>query len=131
VVFAPIFDCGDSSTDRAGCRRRDNRGLFLRLALDACIVKGARRRDDLDASVVNESTAHTGSERHPGRCRFVSRRDCRGVLTHRMHDSVESYGGISLRDCASANAPSESQSRADMDCLVFCSSLGWSPQARG
>ena len=88
------------------------------------MVEGARRHDDIDAEVVNEATGHTGIERQPGACRFVSRGSSRGVSTHRMHHSVESQGGMSLLDCASANAPSESQSRADMDGRVFSSSLG-------
>ena len=130
AVALPIFGRGDRSSDDCADCRNDS-GLFLRVALDASIVEGACRHDDLDASVVNEATGHTGIERHPGAYRFVSRRYCRGVSSHRMRHSVESHGGMSLLDCASANAPSESQSRADMDCLVFCSSLGWSPQARG
>ena len=41
-----------------------------------------------------------------------------------MHRSVENYGGMSILDCASASAPSESQSRADnIVFLLFCSSL--------
>jgi len=121
AVALPIFDCADRSNDCAECRRRDDSGLFLRVALDASRVEGARRHDDLDAPVVNEATGRTGIERHPGACRFGSRRDYR-VSTHRLHHSVESLGGMSLLDCASANVPSESQSRADV-CLVFWSSL--------
>jgi len=115
AVALPIFDCGDRSTDCANCRRHDNSGLFLRVELDASIIlEGARRHDNLDASVVNEATAHTGIDRYPGAYRFVSRRDCRGVSTHRMHHSIESHGGMSLLGCASVNAPSESQRRADI-----------------
>jgi len=121
VVALPIFDCGDPRPDRADWHRRGNSGLFLRMALGASIVADARRLDDLDVSVVN--TGHTGIERHPGAWRFVSRRDCRGVSTHRMHHSVENHGGMPLLDCASANAQSESQRRADIFCLVSCSSL--------
>ena len=40
-----------------------------------------------------------------------------------MHALVESHGGMSLLDRASANAPFESQSRADIVYLVFYSSL--------
>ena len=110
VVFVAvlIFECGDRSTDCADCRRRENAGLFLRLALDVSVVEGTRRHDDLDASVVNEATGHSGIERHPGAYRFVSRRDCHGVSTHRMHPSIENHGGMSLLDCASAKAPYES-----------------------
>jgi len=91
------------------------------VALDAPLVEGARRHDVLDVSVVNEATGHTGIERHPGACRFASRRDCLGVSTHHMHHSVETHGGMSLLDYA--KAPSESQSRADIVYLVFYSSL--------
>ena len=118
AVALPIFDRGDRSTNCAVCRRRDDSGLFLHVALDAPTVGGARRHDD--ASVLNEATGH------PGACRFASRRDCRGVSTHRMHHSVESHGGMLLLDCASANAPCESQRRADRVCLVF-SSRAWVP----
>ena len=92
------------------------------------MMAGVRRYDNLDASVVNEVTDHTGIERRPGACRFVSRRDCRGVSTHRMYHSVENHGGMLLLDCASVNAPSESQGRAYyIACLVPCSSsfFGW------
>jgi len=119
AVALPIFDRGDRSADCAEFRRRDNSGLFLRVALDT----SARRYDNLDASVVNEATAHTEIDRRLGACRFVSRRDCRGVSTHRMHHSGESHGGMSLLDCANAKASSESQSRADNVCLVFSSLL--------
>ena len=43
-----------------------------------------------------------------------------------MHHWVESHGGMSLFDCASANAPFESQSRADVVPLV--SSFGGQDQ---
>ena len=71
--------------------------------------------------MVNEVIGHAGIERHLGACRFVSRRDYRGVSTHRMHHSVESHGGILRLDFASANAPSETQRRAEVVCLAFCS----------
>ena len=125
VYFAaalPIFDCGDRRSDRADCRRRDNSGLFLRVALDVSMVEGARRHDDLDASVVKEAIGQTGTERRTVAYCFVRRGDCRGASTHRMHHSVESHGGMSLLDRASANAPSKSQSRADIVCLVLGSS---------
>ena len=121
VVALPIFGCGDRSTDCAVCHRRDNGGLFVHVVLEASLVGDARRRDDLDASVMNEATDHTGIERDPGARRFVSRRDCRGVSTHHMHHSVESRGGMSLLDCVTSNTLSE-RLRAD-GCLVFCSSL--------
>ena len=126
AVALPI--CGDHSADGVDCRRRGDSSLFLRAALDASIVEGARRHDDLDVSVVN--TAHTGIERHLGTCRFVSRRACRSVSTHRICHSVESHGGMVLLDCASANAPSESQSRADIVCLVFRSSSFFHKQTK-
>ena len=121
VVFVAValpIDRGDRSTDCAGCRRRDDSD---RVKLDASIVEGPRRHDDLGVSVVK--TAHTGIDGHPGgACRFVSRRDCRGVSVHRMHHSIESHGGMALLlDCASAlKAPSESlEGRADIACLAF------------
>ena len=85
------------------------------------MLEGARRRDGPDASVVNEAIGHSGIERHPCAGRFVKRREC-CVSIHRVHDSVESHGGMSPLDYATAKAPSESQSRADIVCLVFCSS---------
>jgi hypothetical protein len=123
AVALPIFDRDDRNTDCAGRRLRDDSGLFFREALDASTVEGARRHDGFDASVVNEATGRTVIDCHRGACCFVCRRNCRGVSTHRMHHSVERHGGMSLLYCASANTPSESQSRADIVYLVFYSSL--------
>ena len=107
AVALPVSYPGDRSTDCADGRRRDNGGPFLRVALDASNVEILRPHDDLDAPVVNEAPCHTGIEHHPpGACRFVSRRNCRGVSTHRMYHSVESHGGMLRLDCASANAAS-------------------------